>query len=373
MEWEFKYQHERFSDIINEWELIDSADYSSPYSEDALELSYAYNAEYDIESNRFTAFVQENRRFDIANGTLDLAAGVRANYWDFNEEFLLSPRVSVLFNPDWERDYRFKFSTGYYYQSPFYKEYREKGVGINYDIKAQKSIHFVAGVDYYFKAWGRPFKFSSEMYYKILKDLNPYQVDNVRIEYSADNNAKGYAAGLDMKINGEFVKGIESWTSLSLMKTEEDLSDDSYVSSSTGETVYPGYIARPSDQRLNFSMMFQDHLRNNPSLKVNLNFLYGTGLPFGPPDSPRYMAVNRMPSYRRVDIGFSKEITGAQLHSSKKAGTFKSIWVGLEVFNLLDIDNTISYYWVTDTDGTEYAVPNYLTSRRINVKMITRF
>lgn len=372
LEWEVKYQHERFSDIINEWELIDSADYSIPYSEDDLELSYAYNDEHDISSNRITTFIQENRRFDIAEGTLDLALGVRASYWDFNEELLLSPRLSVLFNPNWERDYRFRFSTGYYYQSPFYKEYREKGVGINYHIKSQKSIHFVTGLDYYFLAWERPFKFSTEMYYKILKDLNPYDVDNVRIEYSAKNNARGYAVGWDMKINGEFVEGVESWASLSLMKTEENLVDDSYVNDE-GETVYPGYIPRPSDQRLNFSLMFQDYLRNNRSFKVNLNFLYGTGLPFGPPDSPRYMATYRMPSYRRVDIGFSKEITGSQLNTYKKATTFKSIWIGLEIFNLLDIDNTISYYWVTDTDGTEYAVPNYLTSRRLNVKLVTRF
>ncbi len=372
IEWEAKYQHERFSDIINEWELRDSADYNIPLNEERLELSYAYNDENKIESNRYTAFIQENRNFDLNKGVLDLAIGLRANYWDFNDEFLISPRMSVLYTPDWENNFSFKLATGIYYQSPFYKEYRSQGEGINKNIKAQQSIHFVTGFDYYFKAWERPFKFSSELYYKNMKHLIPYQIDNVRIRYSAKNNAKGYAAGLDMKINGEFVKGIESWASLSLMQTEEDIKGDSYTNSA-GQTIYPGYIPRPSDQRFNFSLMFQDYLRNNPSFKVNLNLIYGSGLPFGPPNSERYKAINRMPAYKRVDIGFSKELTGSQLHPDKKTGTFKNIWIGLEVFNLFDIDNTISYFWVTDVNNSQYAVPNYLTSRRLNLKLITRF
>ncbi|TLX74155.1 TonB-dependent receptor [Labilibacter sediminis] len=373
IEWEVKYQHERFSDIINEWEMRDSAGYSVPVSPGELVLAYAYNDENDISSNRITAFVQENRRFELNKGNIDLAVGLRTNYWDFNDEFLLSPRVSVLYDPEWERDYHFKFSTGLYYQSPFYKEYRSQGEGINYDIKAQQSIHVVTGFDYYFQSWQRPFKFSTELYYKKMKNLIPYQIDNVRIRYSAKNNAKGYAAGLDMKVNGEFVKGVESWASLSIMKSEEDIADDFYIDNETGNTVYPGYIPRPSDQRLNFSLMFQDYMPNNPSFKVNLNLLYGTGLPFGPPRSERYKAVNRMPAYRRVDIGFSKEITGSQLNPNKQSGVFKNLWIGLEVFNLFNIDNTISYFWVTDIYNRQYAVPNYLTSRRLNVKLVTRF
>jgi len=372
IEWEAKYQHERFSDIINEWELRDSADYNIPLNEEKLELSYAYNDENKIESNRYTAFIQENRHFELDKGDIDLAFGVRANYWDFNDEFLLSPRMSLLYTPDWENDFRFKLASGVYYQSPFYKEYRSQGEGINKNIKAQQTIHFVTGFDYYFKAWERPFKFSTELYYKNMKHLIPYQIDNVRIRYSAKNNAKGYAAGLDMKVNGEFVKGIESWASLSLMKTEEDIKGDSYTNSS-GQTIYPGYIPRPSDQRFNFSLMFQDYLRNNPSFKVNLNLIYGSGLPFGPPNSERYTAVNHMPAYKRVDIGFSKELTGSQLNPDKKTGAFKNIWIGLEIFNLFDIDNTISYFWVTDVNNTQYAVPNYLTSRRLNLKLFTRF
>ncbi len=372
LEWEVKYQYERFSDIINEWEMRDSAGYSVPINDQQLVLAYAYNGENDITSNRITAFIQENRKFDFSSGILNLALGVRANYWDFNEEFLISPRLSLLYTPNWDRKYKFKFATGIYYQSPFYKEYRSQGEGINYNIKAQKSVHFVTGFDYYFDAWERPFKFSTELYYKKMENLIPYQVDNVRIRYSAKNNAEGYATGIDMKINGEFVDGVESWASLSIMQTEENIKGDSYVNRS-GNTINPGYIPRPSDQRLKFSMMFQDYLRNNPSFKVNLNFMYGTGLPFGPPRSERYLATNRMPSYRRVDIGFSKEITGSQLHPDKKRGTFEDIWIGLEVFNLFNIDNTISYFWVTDVNNRQYAVPNYLTSRRLNLKLVTRF
>ena len=373
IEWEVKYQHERFSDIINEWEMRDSADLNIPLNTDKLEMIYSYDSEHDITSNRYTAFVQDNRRFEISQGDMDISFGVRANYWDFNNELLISPRLGISIKPDWEHDYKFKFSTGVYYQSPFYKEYRSQGGGINTHIKAQKSIHFVAGFDHFFVANERPFKFSTELYYKNMTNLIPYQVDNVRIRYSAVNNADGYAAGIDMKINGEFVKGVESWATLSLMSTEENLKDDFFVDRKTGETVFPGNIPRPADQRLNFSLMFQDYFRNNPSFKVNLNFLYGTGLPFGPPRSKRYLATNRMPSYRRVDIGFSKELTGSQINPNKTTGTFKNIWIGLEVFNLFDINNTISYFWVTDVSNRQYAVPNYLTSRRLNLKLITRF
>ncbi|WP_068471593.1 TonB-dependent receptor [Saccharicrinis aurantiacus] len=373
LEWEGKYQHERFSDQINEWVMRDSAGYSIPISDPELVLSYAYNATHDISSNRVTGFLQDNMHFDLQKGKLDLAIGIRASYWDFNNEFLLSPRASVLYDPMWEKDYRFKFATGVYYQSPFYKEYRAQGVGINYDIKSQKSIHFVTGFDHYFSSWGRPFKYSTELYYKHMTNLNPYTIDNVRIRYTAQNNAKGYAAGIDMKINGEFVKGVESWASLSIMQTEEDILDDSYVDKNTGETVYPGYIPRPSDQRINFSLMFQDYLPNNPSFKVNLNLVFGTGLPFGPPRSERYLATARMPAYRRVDIGFSKELTGVHKNPNKADKIFKNLWLGLEVFNLFDIDNTISYYWVSDVNNRQYAVPNYLTSRRVNVKLVSRF
>jgi hypothetical protein len=373
IEWEVKYQYERFYDIVDEWEMRDSAGYSVPLSDTQLVMAYAYDDENDIESNRISGFIQENKHFYLSQAKIDFAFGIRSNYWDFNDEWLVSPRMSIRIDPEWERDYHFKFAAGLYYQSPFFKEYRAQGQVVNRHIKSQKSIHFVTGFDYYFLSRERPFKFSTELYYKQMDNLIPYQIDNVRIRYSAKNNAKGYVAGLDMKINGELVKGVESWASLSVMKSQEDLKDDYYIDSNTGQTIYPGYIPRPSDQRVNFSMMFQDYFPKNPSYKVNLNFIYGSGLPFGPPRSARYLAVNRMPAYRRVDVGISKEITGTQLNPNKQTRGFKNLWIGLEVFNLFDINNTISYLWVTDVNNRQYAVPNYLTSRRLNMKLVARF
>ncbi|MBP8849997.1 MAG: TonB-dependent receptor, partial [Breznakibacter sp.] len=258
----------------------------------------------------------------------------------------------------------------------FFKELYTPSGEINENIKAQKSIHFLIGSNYFFKVSDRPFKFTTELYYKHLTDIIPYNVDNVRVKYLGYNNAKGYAAGLDMKLNGELVPGLESWATLSFMKTEEDILNDSIVTkNSDGSTSvsYPGYIPRPSDQRVNFSLFFQDYLPKYPSFKVHLNLIFGTGLPFGPPDSPRYKATLRMPPYRRVDIGFSKELTGSQNHPDKVWGPVKKLWLGVDVFNLLNISNTISYYWVTDIRSNQYAVPNYMTSRRVNVKIVANF
>ncbi|TAJ11872.1 TonB-dependent receptor [Marinilabiliaceae bacterium JC017] len=378
LSWEVKYQHECFSDYINEWEMRDSAGYSIPYTGEKIDLIYALNADLDINSNRFMSYLQDEYQLDINNGKLFLNYGLRTSYWDFNKEWLVSPRVNLQYAPAWERDIRFRLASGIYYQSPLYKELRTPEGKLNRAIKAQKSVHIVAGTDIYFSVWDRPFKFTTEAYYKHLTNLIPYQVDNVRIRYLGKNNAKGYATGLDLKINGEFVKGVESWASLSLMKTEEDILDDFYIEKDENgdeQIIHPGYIPRPSDQRLNFSLFFQDYLPSDPSFKVHLNLLYGTGLPFGPPQSERYKAVNRMPAYRRVDLGFSKELTGANKHPEGigRSKTFKHIWLGLEVFNLFNISNTISYFWVTDINNRQYAVPNYLTSRRINLKLSASF
>jgi hypothetical protein len=376
--WELKYQHERFSDNINEWELKDSAGYSIPINPDKLELAYALNMNLDISSHRLTSYIQDEYEWKTIHGDFFFNYGIRTNYWSFNNEFLFSPRMNVSFLPANHRNFRLRGAFGWYYQSPFYKELRLPNGTLNSDIKAQKSVHYLLGGDWYFTVRERPFKFTTEAYYKHLTNLIPYQIDNVRIRYQGKNNATGYATGLDMKINGEFVKGIESWASLSLLKTEEDILDDSYTvtdENGASKTIHPGYIPRPSDQRLNFSLFFQDYLPNNPSFKVHLNLLFGTGLPFGPPRSPRHQATFRMPSYRRVDMGFSKEVTGAHKRQASlpQSATFKSVWLGLEIFNLLDIHNTISYYWVSDVSNRQYAVPNYLTSRRINLKLTAEF
>ena len=266
----------------------------------------------------------------------------------------------------------FRGSTGIYYQPAFYKELKGLDGKINRDLKSQKSTHFILGADYLFYAWGRPFKWVSELYYKQLENLIPYKVDNVRIRYLPFESSNGYATGLDMKINGEFVPGIESWASLSIMKTEEDIVGD-YVEDVTGNSIEAGYIPRPTDQRVNFSLYFQDYIPRNPSYKMHLNLVYGTGLTFGPPKSEKNEDVLRIPAYRRVDVGFSKQLVK---NSEKQSGFFKhfdAIWLSLEVFNLLQINNTVSYLWVSDVSGRQYAVPNYLTARQINAKLILSF
>jgi len=371
--WELKYQHEVFKDYINEWEMRDSAGYSLPYSDKEVKLVYSYNADLQTESNRVSAYVQDEVKMNTANGFVLVNAGLRASYWDFNDELILSPRVNILYYPNIDKNTRYRLAGGVYYQSPLYREMRTPAGILNQDIKSQKSIQIVAGYDKIFKIRNRPFKFTTEGYYKHMTDLNPYQVDNVRIRYSGYNNAKGYATGVDFKLNGEFVPGVESWANLSIMKTEEDILDDFYIETDEdgNETViYPGYIPRPSDQRVSFNLFFQDYLPSNPTFRVNLNLAFATGLPFGPPQSPRYMATHRMPAYRRVDIGFSKDLTK---WLNKNKTIVKDCWIGLEVFNLFDISNTISYFWVRDIHNRQYAVPNYLTSRRINLKLAARF
>jgi len=401
--WGAKYQHEIIDDRLREWEMIDSAGYSLPRPSDQIgelnpeiypfELDFAVNSKVNISSNRYTGFVQNTWNLGDDRRDFAITAGIRANYWDFNEQFLLSPRGTISYRPDWKNDVLFRFSSGYYYQPPFYRELRDFYGNINFDIKAQKSVHFVAGSDWNLKIWNRPFKFVTEVYYKFLDDLIPYEVDNVRIRYYADQRAKGYATGIDMKINGEFVKGIESWASLGFMKTEEDIYDDFYYqyyneagekigtgqveNPEAAENVYvePGYIPRPTDQRFTFSMFFQDYLPMNPSYKMHLAFYYGSSLPFGPPKSERYQQTLRMPPYRRVDIGFSKQIISenSRFEDKNPLHYLKSLWLSLEVFNLLQVNNTISYIWVTDVSGTQYAVPNYLTPRQLNIKLIAQF
>ena len=217
------------------------------------------------------------------------------------------------------------------------------------------------------------FKWITEIYYKKLENLIPYKVDNVRIQYLSNELSNGYATGIDMKINGEFVPGVESWASLSIMKTEEDIVGDTKLNTS-GNEVEVGYIPRPTDQRVNFSMFFQDYIPGNPNYKMHLNFIYGTGLSFGPPKSEKYQDILRIPDYRRVDIGFSAVIKQKTKKSRFKfLNLFNSIWISAELFNLLDINNTVSYLWISDINGREYAVPNYLTSRQINTKLIITF
>lgn len=404
LQWGVRYQHEFINDRLNEWELVDSAGYTipeppftvgDPYPvyNPQLELFSAYRTDTSLQSNRYSAFVQNSWNFQVGRAEAFLIAGIRGSYWDMNKQFILSPRATLSLKPQWEKDILFRFSAGYYQQPPFYRELRDLQGNINPDVRAQKSIHFVAGMDWDFMAWGRPFKFVTEAYYKILDDLVPYTIDNVRIRYYGDNLSRGFAYGLDLKVNGEFIKGIDSWASLSLLKTMEDIQGDNYWDyyNESGELIipgytddqtatdsaqiFPGYIPRPTDQHVNFSLFFQDYIPRNPTWKMHIKLIFGSRIPFGAPNSPKHEQIYRSPPYRRVDIGFSKQLIGGYSSFGPKNPLkyIESAWVSLEIFNLFQIANTISYIWVKDQSGREYAVPNYLTPRLINLRLAVNF
>jgi hypothetical protein len=394
--WGAKVQVEDIIDRYKEWERIDSAGfnvpnnsgfsydslivtavdangdprggvvYSSVRDEDSLKLFESFASKVNVNSFRFTAYGERSQIFDLKErGDLFLNLGIRTHYWTFNQQNVISPRASLSWKPSWEkRDMVFRFSSGFYYQPPFYREMRNLDGGLNEDIRAQQSIHFVLGNDYQLRIWNRPFKMVTEVYYKYMNNLIPYDLDNVRLRYRAENSATGFATGIDYRINGEFVKGIDSWASLSFMTIQEDIEDDG-----------AGFLPRPTDQRFNFKIFFQDYLPNDPTFRVSLTLAYGTGLPFGPPQATAEERVFRLPAYRRVDIGFSKVLKSAgKTYKSKYLNSFESLWIGLEVFNLLDITNTVSYLWVKDiSTARDYAVPNYLTPRLLNVKMVAKF
>jgi len=390
--WGLKYRHDDINDRLNEWSLVDSVGFSVPYNGTDVNLFETIKSDNRVATNRVMGYLQRDWNFDLDSHQVFLSTGARFHYWDFNQQTTFSPRILASIRPNWDADWQFRASWGFYHQPAFYREMRDLYGNVNPAIRAQRSIHYVLGADYNFKMFKRSFKFVGEAYYKHLDQIIPYELDNVRIRYYATNNATGYATGVDLKLNGEFVKGIESWISMSIMKTMEDLIDDEYVlytvqfgdttiqSEKTfgraidSSTVYPGFIPRPTDQRVNFAMTFQDYVPGLEQIKAHLSLLYGTGLPTGPPSYTRWKDTFRMPPYRRVDIGFSARLKG-EGKESKLAflNKLESAWVTLEVFNLLAVNNTISFLWVKDARNVEYGVPNYLTARRVNLKLIVRF
>jgi hypothetical protein len=388
-----KYQVEDINDRLSEWTMIDSSGYSLPINTgNTLEVQDVIKTEIDLTSHRMTGFLQNTWFFNDSSRS-NLTVGARFNYWTLNDQFTASPRVNYSYKPRWKKDVQFRVSGGVYYQPPFYRELRSLDGTISKDVRAQLSVHAVLGADFNFKAWSRPFKFVGEAYYKYMDDLVPYEIENVRIRYQGRNRATGFATGIDLKLNGEFVKGVESWASISVMTVQEDLKDDFYEVgiNAAGEEIVPGitedavavstirkepgFIPRPTDQRVNFALFFQDYVPRLPQFKMHLNLVFGTGMPFGPPDNERFRDTLRIPPYRRVDIGFSYQLKGEH----KKLGPknpfrwMKSAWVSLEVFNLLQINNTLSYVWISDVIGRSYAVPNYLTDRQLNVKLNIKF
>jgi hypothetical protein len=369
--------YEKTKDNIHEWIMLDSAGYSLPYTDSIVGIYSLISGKNEFIHNKYSFFAQYHKEFKLNENEVICLTGIRNTYSSYSNEMLVSPRFTLFFKPaNKDGNVVYKFSTGYYYQPLSYKEVRTPSGKIAKNLTSQKSIHYVLGGDYIFKAWNRPFRYIVELFYKSYTNLIPYQIDNVRIQYLGKNNARGYAVGLDMKIHGDFVPGVQSWASLSIMKTKEDILDDYYYKNESGKLVRvePGYIPRPTDQLINLGIFFQDYLPIDPTYTMQLSLLFGSGLPFGPPKSERYQAIYRMPPYRRVDIGFAKIIVSPEKRI--KEGLlkyFSKLWLGIEVFNLLDINNTVSYQWVSDIRGHEYAVPNYLSSRMLNLKIIASF
>lgn len=398
--WGARFQHQHFDDFINEWEMVDSSGFSLPHPADSIgspnpphplfEIQHLSKGHNILDINNVDGFIHNEWAFNTKNADIfTLSLGLRANYWGYNKEVNISPRAGVAYKPSWNGNMLFRLSGGVYVQPPFYRELRMfDGSLITPDrASTQKSYQAVLTHEYNFTAWDRPFVLTSELYYKYLKDIIPYEVDNIRIRYYADQKATGYAAGLDIRINGEFVNGIDSWASLSIMKSAENIK---YYLSPTGDilsqtqvdngaeyvcdTIIRG-IPRPSDQRMNLSLFFQDYLPYIPSFKVNLKLIFGTGMPFGTPYGERYTQKMRMSAYRRVDIGFSKQLISetTSFKQSNPLSHIKNCWISLEIFNLLGISNVSSYMWVTDIYNIQYAVPNYLTPRQINLKLNVEF
>lgn len=364
------FKHESVMERTREWERRDSAGFSLPTDPENLKVVYNLAARHDMSSSRFIAFVQDNWRLQHSSGYFNINYGVRMSYWSWNKELLLSPRVNVGFIPERNTNWAFRFATGLYYQSPFYKELRmpvtdtegNSVIQLNSDIKSQRSYQVVLGSDFTFRAFNRPFKLSGELYYKALGDMIPYELENLKIVYSGRNETSGYAMGLDLKLFGQFVPGSDSWISFSLMKTQETLNGVK--------------VPRPNDRRYSMALYFTDYFPKFPKLKFSLRGIFSDGLPATAPRTSRDKGYFRTPAYKRLDVGLMYGLLTPRRDGEPRSGFlrhFKSIWLGVDCFNLFDISNVSSYYWVTDVNDMQYAVPNYLTRRQFNVRLSIEF
>lgn len=437
MEWGAKYQRAYFNDTLNEYNMKDSAGYNVPYNfNGGLAMSERIKSANIVNTNQITGFVEHTTEWDflknqhivslkrvfrdtltknkkvkthfqdtILNSASRLAFnfGLRSGYLDLNKEAWLTPRMALEYTPrlyfyrdgkTYRRNIKFRLASGLYYQPPLYRDIRTLEGQVNRNVLAQKSAHVVLGTDIFFNMWNRssPFKFSAEAYYKYLWDVNPYFINDVRLRYLAKNDAVAFAYGLDLNIHGQFIKGIESYFKVGLLNTKINLTDDSYYIrlNAEGDTIYPGYtydtkavdsilihpgyIPRPSNQWLTFGMLFQDRMPKLEQLSVQLNMLFGTGLPYGPPGYDRYKAILRQKAYMRVDIGIGYDFLYRKQRTERKPfwQKFDDIRLSFEVLNLLGIKNVLSQTWVEDVNGRVYSVPNYLTLRRFNLKLIIR-
>ena len=377
----FRVTNEDVADRLHEWERLDSAGFSLPYDPSSLELLNVLNSERDLQSLRYSGYLQNTFTRQYSGGReFRVTGGLRAQYWDVNKEFFLSPRAQFTYTPSAYRGY--KFAAGWYVQPPFYKELRMPDGVINEQVRAQKSFQVLAGYSSGFGpkgTYGPKYKIILEAYYKSLWDLVSYEVDNVRIRYAGDNNASGYLAGLDFRINGELVPGAESWINISFLRAREKLDSIQHLKREVGqvEGVPVEDVPRPTDQFMNLNVFFQDYLPNNDNFRVHLNVSVGTGLPFGIKDNNIiYRNPYRYKPYHRVDIGFSFRLWTRAWEQERPHNFFRitrDSWLSLEVFNLLQVRNEASRTWVKTIFQQQYAIPNYLSSRRLNVKLRCEF
>ena len=380
------------NDKLNEWEYQDSAGYSLPYRPASLNLFKVLNSTADLSIQKFSGYVQDNIRLGKTERDLTLQAGIRYNYNTLNKELLISPRAQLSFKPKWKKDVLFKLAAGIYNQPPFYRELRKYDGTLNTNVKAQKSVQVVAGMDYNFKTSDRPFRITTEAYYKSMNDVVAYDVDNVKIRYLGNNNTKAYATGFEMRFFGELLKDAESWLSIGIMRTRENLDNDYYYQykNAAGEIINArsndqvavdsikntvGWLRRPTDRLITVGLFLEDYLPTNKNFKVHLNLLYGSNMSYNIPNSVKYRNALIIEPYIRADIGFSalllSEKNKRRSHSPFK--DFENIWASFEVFNLIDRPNTISYQLVKDFSNNVFSIPNRLTPRLVNFKLVARF
>ncbi len=344
IEFGMRISNENINDKINQYNFNDSSDY--------VKITEKLNTDITLNSSRISAYAQQTH---FIGERQTLTYGFRLNYWTLNQQLLFSPRIQYAIKPNWKKNILFNAALGLYQQSPFYRELRNFNGVLNKELKAQSSIHAIVGMDWSFKQWERPFKFITEVYYKYLTNVIPYDMDNVRLRYYANNDAVAYAVGADFRVSGEFIKGTESWFNLGILSTKEDVKGDER-----------GFIRRPTDQRVTLTIFFEDHIPDNPSIRVNMRMMYGSGLPFGVPNMPSYRSAFSGSDYKRMDIGFSKII------KLKDKKFLESVWLGLDILNLFGADNKISYLWIPDFSGNQYAVPNGLSQRFFNLRVVLR-
>jgi len=393
LSWGSSYEYQTINDKINEWKYIDSAGYSLPYSTKDFNFSEVVKSKNDLNIFRVSGFVQDNIQFKDSND-VTMQVGLRYNYNNLNNELFFTPRAGLSYKPKhWKKDVIIKMAAGLYYQPPFYREMRKSDGSLNEDLKAQKSWQLSSGFDYNFKLNNRPARLSTELYYKGMWDVDAYDINNVSLQYFGTNAAKAYATGIETRLYTELVKDAESWVSFGLMKTMENLdnyyyykyynkekqeinssSTDKVVADSTKNNV--GWVRRPTDRRLTLGLFLQDYLTTNKNFKIYFNTLYGSNMPSNIPDNPKYRNALIIEPYIRVDVGFSallldKETGPHRSHSPFR--NFESIWASLEVFNLIDRQNTISYMMIKDFQNNTFAMPNRLTPRMLNLKLMVRW